>query len=52
MGIKRRQLLAGATGLGALAALHPSLVWAKDSKPIRIGAIFPMSGIGAEAGAA
>ncbi|MCK2169533.1 ABC transporter substrate-binding protein, partial [Thalassospira xiamenensis] len=27
-------------------------VWAKDSKPIRIGAIFPMSGIGAEAGAA
>lgn len=52
MGISRRKLLIGAAGVGALAALNPSLVRAGSSDPVRIGAIFPMSGIGAEAGAA
>ncbi|ASK34082.1 ABC transporter substrate-binding protein [Alloalcanivorax mobilis] len=52
MGISRRKLLIGAMGAGALAAINPSLVRAKSAEPVRLGAIFPMSGIGAEAGAA
>lgn len=51
MGVSRRKFLVGAAAVGAFAATKSTSLWAKSS-PIRVGVMFPMSGIGAEAGKA